>query len=97
MTRFKRNAALHVEPTHPIEPAQTGTIRATEIVRFHHYAPDGERKNYYTQALQRIMVARSDKATPLVLASNELEAPATRIAERYEVRWQIALFCKWSQ
>lgn len=95
VTRFKRNAALSVEQARPIDPADAETILADELVRFRHTSPSGKRKNHYTQALRRVTVARADKATPLVLATNDLQAPATVIAERYKARWQIELFFKW--
>lgn len=95
VTRFKRNAALVVEAPRPLAEADRETIRADEIVRFAHPAPRGGKRNRYTQVLRRITVARPDKATALVLATNDFKAPATAIAERYKYRWRIELFFKW--
>jgi hypothetical protein len=45
--------------------------------------------------LRRITVARPDKLTPLVLATNDLTTTATVIAQHYKDRWNIELFFKW--
>lgn len=95
VTRFKCNAALVVEAVRPIAAADVGTILADEIVRFTHKAPRGGKRNHYTKPLRRVTVVRPDKDSPLVLATNDLEAPATEIAHRYKDRWQIELFFKW--
>ncbi|WP_416352104.1 transposase [Undibacterium sp. 5I2] len=42
-----------------------------------------------------ITVARADKPTPLVLATNDLNSDALTIARRYKERWDIELFFKW--
>lgn len=95
VTRFKRNAALIVEAARPIAKADAGTILADEIVHFAHKAPRGGKRNHYAKPLRRITIARPDKDTPLVLATNDLAAPATLIGQRYKDRWQIELFFKW--
>lgn len=95
VTRFKRNAAVRVEATRPVKATDQPALLADEIVRFAHPAPRGGKRNRYTKTLRRITIARPDKATPLVLATNDLEAPAMTIAERYKDRWQIELFFKW--
>ena len=38
---------------------------------------------------------REDRAEPLVLVSNLLDAPAESIAQLYRKRWAIELFFKW--
>lgn len=95
VTRFKRNAGLRVEASHSIEQADKDFILADEIVRFAHKAPRGGKRNLYEKPLRRVTVARADKPTPLILATNDLESPAALIAARYKRRWQIELFFKW--
>jgi putative transposase len=57
--------------------------------------PRGGHRNPYTRRLRRIVVARPDHETPLVLATNDLESDALQIAADYRARWQIELFFKW--
>jgi hypothetical protein len=95
VTRFKYNAALAVEELRPIAAADRDTILADEIVRFSNKNPGGKRRNRYTAPLRRITVARPDAAKPLVLATNDLEASASTIAQHYKDRWNIELFFKW--
>lgn len=95
VTRFKRNAALSIERAQPIAEADQGTILADEIVRFAHKYPGAKRRNRYTEPLRRLTIARPEKATALVLATNDLDAPAASIAQHYKDRWSIELFFKW--
>jgi IS4 transposase len=93
VTRFKRNAALALEQTQPLDP-QVPHILADEWVRFNNRKPGGGRQNPYRRALRCITVAREGK-TPLVLATNDMHSPAALIAQRYQQRWGIELFFKW--
>jgi IS4 transposase len=95
VTRFKNNAALVVDRARPIDADDKDTILADEIVRFAHKSPGGKRGNRYEAPLRRITVARPDKLTPLVLATNDLTTTATVIAQHYKDRWNIELFFKW--
>ncbi len=95
VTRFKYNAALRVEATRPIAAKDGGTILEDQVVRFAYRHPGGGRRNRYEKVLRRIVVARPDKERPLVLATNDLDAPALAIAQHYKDRWQIELFFKW--
>jgi IS4 transposase len=95
VTRFKYNAALAIEQVRPIDAADQDTILADEIVRFANKSPGGKRRNRYEAPLRRITVARPDAAKPLVLATNDLEASASTIAQYYKDRWNIELFFKW--
>lgn len=58
-------------------------------------SPPGGKINQYTKPLRCITIARPDKTTPLVLATNDLDSPALEIAQRYKERWGIELFFKW--
>lgn len=92
VTRFKSNAALEVISEHPVAP--DGSILSDSMVRLKSKQA-GRRKNLYRHTLRRVTVARPDKKTPLVLATNDLLSPASVIAQRYKDRWAIELFFKW--
>jgi hypothetical protein len=74
-------------------PAE-GAILRDEIVRFANPRPGAGRRNHYTQALRRVVVAREGKA-PLEFATNDLDSPAEKIAQLYKDRWGVELFFKW--
>lgn len=95
VTRFKRNARLQVLQAHAIEDEDRGVILSDETVCLSNPWPGGKRRNRYTAPLRRITVHRPDKATPLVLATNNLTQPAAEVAAAYKARWQIELFFKW--
>jgi hypothetical protein len=95
VTRFKRNAALHVEETRPVPEADQEQILADEIVRFSYRHNRAGHTNPYEAPLRRVTVARPTHSTPIVLATNDLDSPATTIAENYKARWGIELFFKW--
>lgn len=94
VTRFKRNAGLQVIEQRPIAIADRAQIHSDMIVRFAHKRPRGGCTNLYSDPLRRIEVIREGKL-PLVLATNDLDSPAQRIADDYRQRWQIELFFKW--
>ena len=95
VTRFKRNAALTPvrEQVVASEAQQAGVLR-DQIVRFSTKCPGGRRRNRYEQPLRRIEIARENDI-PLVLATNDLDSPASEIAQHYKDRWQVELFFKW--
>ncbi len=95
VTRFKRNAGVHVEAELPIEEADKGLVMRDQIVRFKHKHTRAKCKLHYDRPLRRITIAREGKATPLVLATNDLSSSAREIAQRYKERWGIELFFKW--
>jgi IS4 transposase len=95
VTRFKRNAALMPQEERPISLSMQDLILRDEIVCFKRKRPGGKRVNDYDKPLRRITVYRANKATPLVLATNDLHSPASDIAQRYKERWEIELFFKW--
>jgi putative transposase len=96
VTRFKRNAGVKVEKNLAIPEDAEGTVLADEIVSFKHKRPGGHRINlYHGKNLRRVTVARPDKDTPIVLATNDVDSSALEIAQRYKERWGIELFFKW--
>lgn len=94
VTRFKRNAGLKVIEQREIPAGAAHVVLADEIVQLKHKHPGG-RNNLYLQSLRRITIARPDKPTPLILATNDLDSTALDIAQRYKERWGIELFFKW--
>jgi IS4 transposase len=96
VTRFKRNASVKVEKNLEIPKGAEDTVLADEIVSFKHKRPSGGRTNlYHGKKLRRVTVARPDKDTPIVLATNDFDSSALEIAQRYKERWGIELFFKW--
>lgn len=94
VTRFKRNARVHVISTRRIAGAARGEILSDQLVCFTNKHPGAGRRNHYTKRLRRIEVAREGNR-PLVLATNDLKSSALKIARDYRARWQIELFFKW--
>jgi IS4 transposase len=95
VTRFKDNAGVRLVRALPIPAEAAAEVLEDQLVRFAHKRPRGGHRNNYQKPLRRIVIARPEKATPLVLATNDLNAPAQLIARRYKDRWQIELFFKW--
>lgn len=94
VTRFKKNAGLCLIEERDIPGEAVGVVLKDEIVQFKHQHGGG-RKNLYAHRLRRITIARPDKGTPLVLATNDLDSAALDIAQHYKDRWGIELFFKW--
>jgi IS4 transposase len=96
VTRFRGNAALVVEHEMAVseDAARAGVLR-DQAVRFKHKSPRGGHLNLYRGVLRRIYVHRPGHTRPLVLATNDMDAPAQEIAQLYKDRWQIELFFKW--
>lgn len=95
VSRFKTNVRLKVLRRRAVPRPAAALVLRDERVQFDNPTPRGGHRNPYTQPLRRIVVARPEHATPLVLATNDLRAPALTIAQRYKDRWQIELFFKW--
>lgn len=95
VTRAKRNACLATLYSRPIVRELEPTVLSDEIVKFANRNPGAGRKNPYTAPLRRVVIARPDKDSPLVLITNDLERSASEIGALYKERWAIELFFKW--
>jgi IS4 transposase len=96
VTRFKDNAALVVKRVLSVPPGNGAIVLRDELVRFTYKSQGGGRRNHYDRVLRRVTVARPGKK-PVVLATNDLSAPAVEIALRYKQRWLVELFFKWTK
>lgn len=94
VTRFKCNAAVQVVEQRPIPQEAQGVVLSDQLVTFKS-KQSGRRRNLYRKPLRCIRIDRPDKATPLILATNDLVSSALTIAQNYKDRWQIELFFKW--
>lgn len=95
VTRFKANAALKIEQEQDIAADAASIVLQDRIVRFKYKKQSGGRINAYLKPLRCITIARADKPTPMVLATNDLASTTLEIAQHYKQRWDIELFFKW--
>lgn len=95
VTRFKYNAGLVVVEERAVPAEAAEIVLNDELVKFKSKYPGGKRNKHFDRPLRRVTVVRPDKATPIVLATNDLESSALEIAQRYKERWGIELFFKW--
>lgn len=96
VTRFKNNAAVNVLQKLAIPADDAHIVLNDEIVKFKNKRLGGKRVNsYFERPLRRVTVARPEKDTPIVLATNDFDSSATEIAQHYKKRWAIELFFKW--
>ena len=89
VTRLKKNAAVEIVTSQVIPPEDQGTVFEDAIVRFtRKYNGKGSRPNpYWQKCARRVVVDRPDKATPLILITNDFERSAADIAQLYKQRW----------
>jgi len=94
VTRLKKNAAVQVQRVRPLDHLAQNVLSDCEIGFRHPSNRGGHRNAYAGGTLRRIEVLR-DNGERLVLVTNDLQSPASRIAALYKERWQIELFFKW--
>lgn len=96
VTRLKRNAGIEIVEQRGVPTGDGAGIIEDAVIRFRHKRPGGQRMNaYHGTLLRRLVVARPDKRTPLILVTNDRERSAAEIAALYKQRWEIELFFKW--
>jgi putative transposase len=95
VTRPKKNAALVLHEVRPVSKADAGVILADQVEGFKHSSNRGGHKNQHAASHVRRIAVHRPGEEPLVLITNDLESPATEIAQLYKERWQIELFFKW--
>jgi putative transposase len=94
VTRLKKNAAVCIERTLPLEPHVQGVLSDVEVTLKHTSNRGGHRNDCAATPLRRIEVAREGEEA-LVLVTNDLHSSAAMIAALYKERWQIELYFKW--
>ena len=92
VTRLKCNTPLAVREIRPL-PADARHILSDRI-GFLPQRQAHSRRNPMATAVREIQV-RITTGTVLRILSNDLDAPATEIADLYKRRWQIELFFRW--
>jgi len=97
VTRLKKNAAVSVVAQQALSPDDEAVILEDAIIRFtrKHIGKLSRPNPYWQKCARRVVVDRPDKASPLVLITNDFERPAAQIAALYKQRWGIELFFKW--
>lgn len=95
VTRFKCNAALTTIKKIKIPKADQNIVLEDSVVKFTHKSSRGGHVNHYRNELRRIVIARPDHDTPIVLATNNFKKTALEIAQCYKDRWQVELYFKW--
>jgi len=90
VTRLKENSPVTVIESFALSDE---AIRSDRLVRLNDRMASS-RKNPYQGTLREVMVGLEDGRC-LRLVSNDLDSPASEIAQLYKARWQIELFFKW--
>lgn len=94
VTRLKRNAAFKVIES---RPAEAEGILRDQIITLTNKSPGGKRTNQLAGVPLRLIHIPhpAGKAAPFWIVSDDLKAPAARIAGHYKARWSIELLFKW--
>ena len=91
VTRLKTNTKLDVSAELPVPK---GTNILSDRIGLLPSRQGNSRRNPFTDPVREIVV-RIDTGKTIRVMTNDLDAPATEIADLYKQRWQIELFFKW--
>lgn len=91
VTRLKSNSPVTVIETRPVDPE--GPVLTDQVARLSKRLARS-RANPFDKPV-RLVSVRIDSGREITLISNDLQAPAARIAALYKQRWQVELFFKW--
>jgi hypothetical protein len=89
VVRSMRHVAFRVLTSQPVDKS-TG-LRSDQIIRL---TSDWSARSY-PQALRRIRIYDANNQVHLLLLTNQMDLPASVIAQLYRQRWQVELFFKW--
>jgi len=89
VVRCMRHVKFRAAVGRPVD--KRGGLRSDQIIRL---TSDWSAKSY-PEPLRRIRVYDAENKATLLLLTNQLELPASAIAELYRKRWQVELFFKW--
>jgi Transposase DDE domain/Domain of unknown function (DUF4372) len=92
VTRLKGNTRPLAVETRAVEPG--GAVTADRVVRMS-WRMTANRRNPLADVPLREIEVVLQTGKRLRIVCNDLEAPATEIAELYKTRWQIELFFRW--
>lgn len=91
VTRLKSNTKLAV--VHEATPPQGSGILSDRIGHLPQRLARS-RKNPFQDPVREIRL-RAESGTILRIVTNDLDAPATEVADLYKRRWQVELFFRW--
>jgi hypothetical protein len=89
VVRCFRHVAFRVMKCQPVD--KSSGLRCDQVIRL---TSDWSAKSY-PRPLRRIRLYDAKNRVRLVLLTNQMELPASIIAELYRQRWQVELFFKW--
>jgi hypothetical protein len=87
--RDKTNTKFRRRYSHPVDRTQGMICDQTIVLTGQHT------RRYYPEPLRRVKLRDPESGKALVFLTNNLDLPASTIAELYRCRWQIELFFKW--
>ena len=89
VVRAKRNVLFRRLRSAPVDKG--AGVRADQSVML----KTTRSREFYPEALRRVVFYDTAKARRLVFLTNHFDIPAPTVAEIYRQRWQVELFFKW--